>query len=54
MAAFLDERIPFTAIHESILEVMDAHRPQPVRQLGDVLAADAWARAQARDVLQPS
>jgi 1-deoxy-D-xylulose-5-phosphate reductoisomerase len=54
VAAFLDGRIPFTAIPESILAVMDAHRPQPVRNLGDVLAADAWARAQARDVLQPS
>jgi 1-deoxy-D-xylulose-5-phosphate reductoisomerase len=54
VAAFLDERIPFTAIPQSILAVMDAHRPQPVRRLGDVLAADAWAREQARDVLQPS
>jgi 1-deoxy-D-xylulose-5-phosphate reductoisomerase len=54
VAAFLDERIPFTAIPESIRAVMDAHRPQPVRELRDVLAADAWAREQARDVLQPS
>ena len=54
VAAFLDERIPFTAIPQSILAVMDAHRPQPVRKLGDVLAADAWAREQARDVLHPS
>jgi len=54
VAAFLGERIPFTAIPESILAVMDAHRPQPVQKLGDVLAADAWAREQARHVLQPS
>jgi 1-deoxy-D-xylulose-5-phosphate reductoisomerase len=54
VAAFLDERIPFTAIPESILAVMDAHRLQPVRELADVLAADAWARQQARGVLQPS
>jgi 1-deoxy-D-xylulose-5-phosphate reductoisomerase len=54
VAAFLDERIPFTAIPESILAVMDAHQPRPVRELGDVLAADAWAREQARGVLQPS
>jgi len=54
VAAFLDGRIPFTAIPESILEVMEAHRPQPVRDLRDVLAADAWAREQAREVLQLS
>jgi len=54
VAAFLDERIPFTAIPQSILAVMDAHRPQPVRKLDDVLAADTWAREQARDILQPS
>ena len=55
VAAFLDERIPFTAIPESIGAVMDAHRPQPVRELRDVLAADAWAREQAQGVLhQPS
>jgi 1-deoxy-D-xylulose-5-phosphate reductoisomerase len=54
VAAFLGERIPFTAIPESILAVMDAHRPQAVGKLGDVLAADAWAREQARGVLQVS
>jgi 1-deoxy-D-xylulose-5-phosphate reductoisomerase len=54
VAAFLDERIPFTAIPESILAVMEAHRTRPVRELGDVLEADAWAREQARGVLQAS
>jgi 1-deoxy-D-xylulose-5-phosphate reductoisomerase len=54
VAAFLDERIPFTAIPESILSVMEAHRTRPVRELRDVLAADAWAREQARAVLQAS
>jgi 1-deoxy-D-xylulose-5-phosphate reductoisomerase len=52
VSAFLDERIPFTAIPDSILAVMEAHRTQPVRELRDVLAADAWAREQARAVLQ--
>jgi 1-deoxy-D-xylulose-5-phosphate reductoisomerase len=54
VAAFLGGRIPFTAIPESIRAVMDAHRPEPVRELRDVLAADAWARGQARTVLEPS
>jgi 1-deoxy-D-xylulose-5-phosphate reductoisomerase len=52
VAAFLGGRIPFTAIPESIGEVMDAHRTQPIRDLGDVLAADAWAREQARETLR--
>ena len=54
VAAFLDGRIPFTAIPESILAVMEAHQTRPVRELRDVLAADAWAREQARGVLQVS
>jgi 1-deoxy-D-xylulose-5-phosphate reductoisomerase len=52
VAAFLDERIPFTAIPESILAVMEAHDTRPVRELRDVLAADAWARKQAREILR--
>jgi 1-deoxy-D-xylulose-5-phosphate reductoisomerase len=54
VAAFLEGRIPFTAIPESILAVMEAHQTRPVRELRDVLAADAWAREQARGVLQVS
>ena len=54
VAAFLDERIPFTAIPESIAAVMGGHRAQPVRALPDVLAADAWARGEAREILHSS
>jgi 1-deoxy-D-xylulose-5-phosphate reductoisomerase len=54
VAAFLEGRIPFTAIPESILAVMEAHQSRPVRELRDVLAADEWAREQARGVLQVS
>ncbi len=52
VAAFLEGRVPFTAIPESIAEVLEAHPPGPVRELGDVLEADAWARAQARQALR--
>jgi 1-deoxy-D-xylulose-5-phosphate reductoisomerase len=52
VAAFLDERIPFTAIPESIAEVMDAHEPRPVSALEGVLEADAWARDRSRSVLR--
>jgi 1-deoxy-D-xylulose-5-phosphate reductoisomerase len=52
VAAFLDRRIPFTAIPESILAVIEAHPASSVRHLEDVLEADAWARAQARETLK--
>jgi len=52
VAAFLDGRIPFTAIPESIAETMEAHPPAPISALEDVLAADAWARGRAREALR--
>jgi 1-deoxy-D-xylulose-5-phosphate reductoisomerase len=51
VAAFLDGRIPFTAIPECVLEVMAAHPPAPLACLEDVLEADAWAREHARSTL---
>jgi 1-deoxy-D-xylulose-5-phosphate reductoisomerase len=51
VAAFLEGRIPFMAIPESISEVMDAHTATPLARLEDVLEADAWAREQSRSVL---
>jgi 1-deoxy-D-xylulose-5-phosphate reductoisomerase len=52
VSAFLEGRIPFPAIPEAIAEVMEAHPPAPVARLDDVLAADAWARQQARESLR--
>jgi 1-deoxy-D-xylulose-5-phosphate reductoisomerase len=51
VAAFLDGRIGFTAIPESIREVLEGHPPAPVGGLDDVLAADAWARERTRAAL---
>ncbi len=51
VAAFLGERIPFTAIPDSILEVMEAHERKDVTSLDDVLEADAWARERSRTAL---
>jgi 1-deoxy-D-xylulose-5-phosphate reductoisomerase len=51
VSAFLDGRIPFTAIPESIAEVIDDHPPASVSCLEDVLDADAWARERSRAVL---
>jgi 1-deoxy-D-xylulose-5-phosphate reductoisomerase len=52
VAAFLEERIPFTAIADSIAEVMDAHRASALTCLEDVLAADASARELSRAALR--
>jgi len=52
VSAFLDGRIPFPAIPESIAEVLDDHRPVSVSCLEDVLEADAWSRERSRAVLQ--
>jgi 1-deoxy-D-xylulose-5-phosphate reductoisomerase len=51
VAAFLDGRVPFLAIPESIAEVLAAHDARHATSVEDVLAADAWARARARAVL---
>jgi 1-deoxy-D-xylulose-5-phosphate reductoisomerase len=51
VAAFLDERIPFTAIPETIAAVMETHAGGPLHELRDVLAADAWARQATAGVL---
>jgi 1-deoxy-D-xylulose-5-phosphate reductoisomerase len=52
VAAFLDDRISFNSIPETIAQVMDAHPPSAVRDLSDVLEADAWARARAAEALR--
>ena len=45
VARFLDNDLPFTSIAALIAEALEAHTPQPVPTLEEVLAADAWARA---------
>jgi 1-deoxy-D-xylulose-5-phosphate reductoisomerase len=52
VSAFLDGLASFTFIPECIAEVMQAHSATALRELDDVLAADAWARQRARDVLR--
>jgi 1-deoxy-D-xylulose-5-phosphate reductoisomerase len=51
VAAFLDERIPFPAIADTIREVLDDAPRGAVGRLEDVLEADAWARQRAREAL---
>jgi 1-deoxy-D-xylulose-5-phosphate reductoisomerase len=51
VAAFLNGRIPFTAIPDSVREVLEAHPPSAVNRLEDVLEADAWARERSQEAL---
>ncbi len=51
VAAFLERQLGFARIPAVIEEVMNAHPIAPVKELGDVLAADAWARSRATSVL---
>jgi len=49
--AFLDHRIGFGRIAETIQETMAEHEPVPAPGLSDILAADAWARRTAERTL---
>ena len=51
VTAFLRRQIGFRAIAHVVASVMDAHDPVPIRTLDDVLAADAWARRRAQQVV---
>ncbi len=57
VAAFLERAVPFPAIAATAGRVLEAHLARsahaPLRDLEDVRAVDAWARAHARDVLAP-
>jgi 1-deoxy-D-xylulose-5-phosphate reductoisomerase len=50
--AFLDGKIGFMAIAQSIEKVMDRHVPHQLRSIEEVLEADRWGRATAKDVLK--
>jgi 1-deoxy-D-xylulose-5-phosphate reductoisomerase len=51
VAAFLDRRIPFGGIADTIRAVLDAHTVQPATALEAVRGADQWARARALEEL---
>lgn len=46
---FLEGRIGFPAITQTVARVLERHEPKDVRTLDDVLRADAWARHAARE-----
>lgn len=42
--AFLKGYVGFNAIHDVVSKTLDTHRAYEVRELGDILEADRWAR----------
>lgn len=51
VGAFLEGRLAFTNIPETIARTMDAHAPRPLKEIADAIAADAWARDHAARVM---
>lgn len=52
VAAFLQGRIPFTAIIPLVAAVMDRHAPQSVPDLPALVQSDRWARETASELLR--
>jgi 1-deoxy-D-xylulose-5-phosphate reductoisomerase len=52
--AFLEGRIPLTAILEVVQRVVDEHEPPSVVSAVNIDRADAWARVRATGILQES
>jgi 1-deoxy-D-xylulose-5-phosphate reductoisomerase len=50
--AFLDGSLPFDGIARAVTAVVNSHRVEDATSIDNVLAADAWARAEARSVMQ--
>lgn len=51
---FLSGAICFTGIAATVAEVLARHEPRPAPTLEAVLEADAWARARASEMIQPT
>jgi len=49
---FLEGRISFIQIAETIERTMQAHTPHPLRSIEEVLRSDLWGRAAAREICQ--
>ena len=51
VASFLEGRIPFPKITETVIQVLDAHEPHQIESVAQVLEVDAWARREAQTCL---
>ena len=52
VAAFLDGQIGFGDIYRTLAATLDAHQPTPGETVAELLAADEWATAKAREVVR--
>ncbi len=52
VAAFIEGRLSFPGIWQTVARTMDAHRARTNANLETILSADAWARATAAAVLE--
>ena len=50
--AFLDRKISFLSIAETIRRTMDAHKPVEVSTIEDALGTDTWARSKAGQIVE--
>ncbi|SDG13628.1 1-deoxy-D-xylulose-5-phosphate reductoisomerase [Sinosporangium album] len=48
--AFLQGRLPFLGIVDTVAKVVEEHEVSPVGSVDEVLAADQWARARAQEI----
>jgi 1-deoxy-D-xylulose-5-phosphate reductoisomerase len=51
VAAFLQDRLTFMGIPETVEATMEAHEPQPLESLEQILAVNRWARDFAHDLI---
>ena len=51
VAAFIDGRLTFPGIWQTVARTMEAHQSEPHAGLETILAADAWARVEAEDLI---
>jgi 1-deoxy-D-xylulose-5-phosphate reductoisomerase len=52
VAAFLQGRLRWTAIADTVAEVLNGHTPAKMGDLSDVTEADAWARRRAGEAVE--
>ena len=51
VAAFIDGRLTFPGIWQTVARTMEAHQSEPHAGLETILAADAWARVEAEGLI---
>ncbi len=53
LAAFIEGRLPFLGIVDTVARILDEYRDGDATSVDDVVAAEDWARARAREIVTP-